>query len=150
MCPRPHPPLCACKTTYLAPELQVSMGPSPHRRFLHAKQRLLDQNYKSLWVPALICGFFRQNNDFGSEMQVSIGPRSHLSFYACKTAYLAPEFLVSMDVRTHLSFCACKTACLAPELLVLTGPSPLLLFLNAKQQLLDQIYKSPWVPDFPC
>ena len=83
-------------------------------------------------------------------MQVSIGPRPHLSFYACKTAYLAPEFLVSMGVRPHLSFCACKTACLAPELLVLTGPSPLLLFLHAKQQLLDQIYQSPWVPDFPC
>ena len=30
----------ACKTTKLGPELQVSMSPSPHLWFLHAKQRL--------------------------------------------------------------------------------------------------------------
>ena len=29
------------------------MGPNPHLWFLHAKQRVLDQNNKSLWVPAL-------------------------------------------------------------------------------------------------
>ena len=40
-----------------APELQVSMGPSPHLMFLHWKQRLLDQKYKYLWVSAIICGF---------------------------------------------------------------------------------------------
>ena len=33
------------------------MGPSPHLWFLQAKQRLLDQNYKSLWVPDLTCRF---------------------------------------------------------------------------------------------
>ena len=47
-------PSCAVfafKTATLAPELLVSMGPSPHLWFLLAKQRLLDQNYKSLWVP---------------------------------------------------------------------------------------------------
>ena len=45
------------KTATLAPELQVSMGPSPHLWFLCAKRRLLDQNYKSLWVPDLTCRF---------------------------------------------------------------------------------------------
>ena len=45
------------KTATLAPELQVSMGPSPHLWFLHGKQRLLDQNYKCLWVPDLTCRF---------------------------------------------------------------------------------------------
>ena len=68
------------------------MSPSPHLWFLHAKQRLLDQNYKSLWVshltcrfvrakqrdlhqnnlsqwvPALICGFWMQNNDFWTRL----------------------------------------------------------------------------------
>ena len=65
MGPRPH--LCfffAFKTATLAPELQVSMGPSPHLWLLHAKQRLLDQNYKSLWVSAFICSFCIQNCDF--------------------------------------------------------------------------------------
>ena len=32
------------------------MSPSPHRWFLHAKQRLLDQIDKSLWVPDLTYG----------------------------------------------------------------------------------------------
>ena len=45
-------PMVFCiQTATLAPELQVSMGPNPHLWFLHAKQSLLDQNYKSLWVP---------------------------------------------------------------------------------------------------
>ena len=45
MCPKPHLWMFAFKTASLAPELQVSLGPSPHLWFLHAKQRLLDQNY---------------------------------------------------------------------------------------------------------
>ena len=44
---RPQLSFCACKTTRLASELILSMGPSPHLWFLHAKLRLLDQNYKS-------------------------------------------------------------------------------------------------------
>ena len=48
MGPRPHLWFFALKTATLAPELQVSMGPNPHLWFLHAKQRPLDQNYKSL------------------------------------------------------------------------------------------------------
>ena len=53
--PRYHLSFCACKTALLAQELQVSMCPSPHLRFLHENQRLLDQNYRSLWVPHLTC-----------------------------------------------------------------------------------------------
>ena len=58
---QPSSVVFACKTATLAPELQVSMGPSPHLWFVHTKQRLLDQNYKSLWVPAFICGFVLLN-----------------------------------------------------------------------------------------
>ena len=47
----------ACKTVWVAPELLVSMSPSRHLLFLRAKQRLLDQNYKSLWVLDLTCRF---------------------------------------------------------------------------------------------
>ena len=123
----------------LAPELQVSMGPSPHLRFLHAKQRLLDQIYKSLWAPAIICDFVHKYCDFriritslygsqlsfvafacktaplGPEIQVSMGPRPHQCFFAFKRATLAPELRVSIGPRPHLSFYACKTARLAPE-----------------------------------
>ena len=48
---------CACTTACLASELLVSMGPSSHLCLLHAKQRLLDQNCKSLCVPDLTCDF---------------------------------------------------------------------------------------------
>ena len=47
----------ACKRACLAPESLVSMDPSPHLWFLHEKQRPLDQNYQSLWVPVLTCPF---------------------------------------------------------------------------------------------
>ena len=54
---QPSSVVFALETATLAPEFQVSMGRSPHLWFLHAKQRLLDQNYKSLWVPDLTCRF---------------------------------------------------------------------------------------------
>ena len=54
---RPHLSSSACKTACLASELLVSIGPSPHLLFLHAKQRLLDPNNKSLWVPEITCRF---------------------------------------------------------------------------------------------
>ena len=54
---QPSSVVFACKTAALGPELQVSMGPSPHLWFLHSKQRLLDRIYKSLWVPDLTCRF---------------------------------------------------------------------------------------------
>ena len=53
------PMFFAFKTAPLAPELQISMGPSPHLWFFQAKQRLLHQNYKFLWVPDLTCRFVR-------------------------------------------------------------------------------------------
>ena len=57
MGPSPHLGFFVFNTAPLAPELQVSMGASLHPWLLHAKQRILDQNYKSLLIPAIICGF---------------------------------------------------------------------------------------------
>ena len=54
---QPSSVVFACKTATLGPELQVSMCPSPHLWFLHAKQRLYDQNYKCLLVKVLTCHF---------------------------------------------------------------------------------------------
>ena len=48
---------CACTTACLASELPVSMSPLPHLWILNAKQRLLVQNYNSLWVTDLTCHF---------------------------------------------------------------------------------------------
>ena len=52
MDPRPQLQYCACKI-----ESQACMGPSPHLWVLHTKQRLLDPNNKSLWVPDITCRF---------------------------------------------------------------------------------------------
>ena len=97
-----------------------------------------------------------------------MGPRPHLSFCACKTAWLASELHVSipslhlwilcmqnsvfwtrktgsMRSQTPQLLCACKTAC-APELLVSIGPSPYLDFCMQNSDILDQNDKSLWVP----
>ena len=53
----PHLSFCACKTAALGPELQVSVVPRPYLWFFQAKQRLLEQNNKSIWVPDMTCRF---------------------------------------------------------------------------------------------
>ena len=70
--------------------------------------------------------------------------------FACKTASLGPELQVSMGPGAHLRFFAFKTATSASELQVYMGSSLHLWFLLAKQEVLDQNYKSLWVPDFVC
>ena len=150
------------------------MGPSIHLLFLHAKQGILDQNYKSLRVPDLTCRLCIQNSTIctrticlcGSQtspvvlcVKNSVPSIRNTSLYvllpssvilACKTACFGPELQVSMVTRPSLSFCACKTVWLASELLVSMGPSPHLWFLDAKSRLLEQNNKSLWVPDMTC
>ena len=159
----PHVWFCACKSATLAPELLVSIGPSPHLRFLHAKQGNLDQHpslYGFQTSPVVLCaqnsvistrnssfyGFQPssmvlciQNSDFWNNisslyraqtspvvlcMQNSVISIRITSLYGCqppsvvfifRTAYYGPEWLVSIGPRPHLSFCACKTAWLASE-----------------------------------
>ena len=77
--------------------------------------------------------FSWKTTTFWPELQVSMGPRPHLSFCAIKTAGFALELQVSVGPRPHLSFFAYKTVCLASELLVPLGPSHHLMFLHAKQ-----------------
>ena len=161
MGPRPHLSFCACKTLWLTSESLVSMGLSPHLWFVHAKQRLLDQNYKTLWGQASPVDLWMQNSvlriritglygphpsyvvfawktaTFGWELHVSIGPWLRLLIFECKTASLDPEILLSIGPRLHLSFHACKTTWLASELLVSMGASSHLLLLRSKQPLLD-------------
>ena len=116
----------ACKTAAFGAELQLSMGSRPHLSFSEWKNSVNSIRITSLY------GSQPSSLDFG-----------------CKTAPFWPE-QVSMGPRHILSFCACKTACLEPELIVSIGPSPHQWFLPAKQRLLDQNYKSLWVPDLTC
>ena len=115
---------CACTTACLASELLVSIGPSPHLWFLDAKQRHLNQNNKSRWVPDITCRF--ANRDFLIRTTSLYESQTSPAVLCLLKAWLAPEILVSM------------------------GPSPHLWFLHAKQQVLDLNYKSLWFPDLAC
>ena len=115
MGPRPHLSFCACKTAWLAPEILVSMGPrpvvlciknnvssiiisslywcQPSSALFTCKTVLLGQNYKSLWVPALICGFLlAKTATLGPELQVSLGPNPHLRFLRAKQQLLDQNY----------------------------------------------------------
>ena len=66
------------QNSVLQPKLIVSMGPRPHLWFLHAKQRLLDKNYKSLCVPDLTCRFvLAKQKWFAPDWQVYMGSSIH-------------------------------------------------------------------------
>ena len=157
MCPRHNLSFCACKPPCLATELQVSMGSSSHLWFMDAKQCLLDQIYKSLWVPDLTCRFVHanrviitriasvygfqpssvvlciQNSDLKTKLHVSMhGSQTSPVIFCMQTACLASELLVSMGPRPYLCFCARKTAPLGPDIQVRMGPRPHLLFCACK------------------
>ena len=113
-----------------------------------------------------------QNSVISTWISSIYGSQPSSVFFACKTAWLAPELLVSMGSslhlcfflrskqrpydqnmhvsmgpRPHLWFSSYKTAYLSSEYLVSMGPSPHLWFLHAKQRVLDQNYKSLLIPD---
>ena len=91
MSPRHNLSLCAWKIAWLAPELLVSMCPNPHLWFLHAKQRILDQNFKSLWVPDLISGLSTHNCELNTRIERLYWFQPSPVAFACKTASFGPE-----------------------------------------------------------
>ena len=117
---------CACKTAWLAPELLVSMSPSPHLWFLQAKQRILDQNYKSLWVQDL-------TNRFVHAWQRDLHQND-------KSIWV-PDLICG--------FCIQK-ATFGPAYKSLWVPDITCRFVHAKQRDLHQNDKSKWVPELIC
>ena len=91
-----------------------------------------------------------KNNVISIRITSLYGSQPSFVVFSCKTATFGQELQVSMGARPHLRFFTLKTATLATELQVSIGPSPRLWFLHSKQRLLDQNYKSQWVPDFAC
>ena len=141
---------CAWKTATLAHELLVSMDPSPHLWFLHAKQRLwtrITNLYGSQTSPVVLC---MQYSVISTRITCLYGSQPLSMVFGWTTATFGAELQVSMGPRHDLSVCGCKTAWLASEVLVSMGPSPHVWFLDAKQRLLDQNNKSLRVPDKSC
>ena len=145
MGPRHDLSFCACTTACLASELLVSMGPSLHLCFLHAKQRLLDQNNKSLWVPDMTCLFVLakqhetssvtlciQNSDFGTRITCLYGSQSSSVALCIQNSEFGTR-LTSLDGSLPSSVVfACKTAPFGPELQVPMGTRPHLSFYARK------------------
>ena len=150
MGPRHHLSFYAWKTAWLASELLVFMVPSPLVWFLDAKQRLLDRINKFLWVPGITCRFVHINSVFSIRITSLHGSQLSCVVFGCNRATFGQEKQVSMSPRHNLSLCACKIAWLASELLASMCPSPHLLFLHAKQLILDQNIKSLRAPALIC
>ena len=91
-----------------------------------------------------------QNSNFWTNLQVCMGPRPHLRFWALITACLAQEQKGYIVSRLHLWFCACKIAPLRLELHVSVGSTPHLWILHAKQRLLKKNNKSLCFPHTTC
>ena len=118
----------ACKTACFALEWKVCVGSSYHLWFSACNKSVISTRITSIYgSQPLMCGFWMQNSDFWTGIT---------SLYVSQTS--------------DQSFCACNTAWLVPELLDSKGPSPYVVFLHAKQRLLDQNNKSLWVPDLTC
>ena len=150
MCPRHHLSLCAWNTAWSAPELFASMGPNPYLWFLDAKQRILVQNFKSLWVPALICGFCIPNSEFWPRITSLYGSQTSPAHLCNQNGLICTRISSLYWFQPTSVVFACKTAWLASESLVSMGPSPHVWFLDAKQRLLERNNKSLWVPDITC
>ena len=138
------------------------MCSSPHLWFLHAKQRILDQNFKSLWVPALICGFCMPNSEFWLRITSLYGPQTSPALVCNQNGVICtgisslywfqPSSVVlclqNSDFRTrpHLWICAIKTATLQPELHVCMGPSLHQVFCAFNTACLPQDLQVPMGP----
>ena len=147
---KPSSVVFGCKTATLGPDLQVSMGPSPHLWFCMQNSGFWTQIANLYWSQISRVVLCLQSSVISPRTTCLYGSQPFSVVFECKTATFGAELQVCMGTRPHLSFCACKTAWLPPDLLVSMGPSPHLWFLHAKQRLLDQTYKSVWVPVLIC
>ena len=137
MGPRPHLSFCACKTTRIASEILVSIGPSLHLCFMHAKLRLYDQNYKSLWVPALICGVCIQNSEFRIRITSLYGSQTSPVVLWMKNNVISTRITSLYGSQPSFVVFACKIATLGTELQVSLGPRPHLWFLCMQNNVIS-------------
>ena len=171
--PRTHLWFSAFKIACLASELLVSMGPSPHVWFLDAKQRLMDRNKKSLWVPDITCRlclqncvsctrmtslyrfqpssvfFFMQNSDFVTRRTSLYGSQTSFVVLSTHTSVLSTRIKRLYGFQPSPVILCMQNSDFSTWITSLYG-SQGLWFLLAKQRLLDPNNKSQWVPDMTC
>ena len=120
---RHHLSFRACKTTWLEPEILVSMGSIGHLWFWMQNGDFWTKNNKSLWVPDLACDFVNAKSAPNIRIASLNGFQPPSVVFALKTATFGPELQVSMGPSSHLSSCECKTAWFVQEWQVYTGSS---------------------------
>ena len=104
-----------CKAAHFGPEFQVSMGPSPHLRFLHTKLRVLAQNYKSLWVPDLTCPFVQSKRPDLHQNIKSILVPAHFSGFCLQNSVISIRITSLLGSQPSRVVFGCKTATFGPE-----------------------------------
>ena len=82
----------SCKTASLGTDLHICKGSSPHLWLLHAKQRHLVPNIKSLWVPDITCSFCMQNSVISIRITSLYGSQPSSMFFACKQRLLEQNY----------------------------------------------------------
>ena len=95
-----------CKRATLGPELQVSLGPRPHLWYFTFKTATLQ-------CTVVLC---MQNSVISTRNSSLYGSQPSSVVFACKRATFWSELQVSMGPRPHLGFFAFKTATLQPSL----------------------------------
>ena len=150
---QPSPVVLCMQTAPLGLEIQVSVGPRPHLWFLHAKQRHVDQNNKSLWatdmtcrfvhakqrdlhqndmfiwVPALICFIlFMQNSDFMTRLTSLYASQTSSVVLSTHNSVLSTRINRAYWFQPSSVVFAYKTAHIGLEFHVSMGPRPHLWF----------------------
>ena len=142
------PTFFAFKTATLAPELQVSMGPSPHLWFCTFTTATLWPEWIVSTGPRPHLSLDRQKSTFSTRISSLHGSRTSPVVLCKQNNVISIRNTCLYGTQPSSVVFACKTTWLASEILVSMGLSPHLWFLHAKQRILDQNYKSLWVPDF--
>ena len=127
------------------------MGPILRLWFLHAKLRLYDQNYKYLWVPALICCFFRIHNRVIMTRINSLYWSQASPVVVCMQNNEINIRITSLHGSSlHLWFLHAKLRHYDQNYKSLLVPHLIYGFLHSKQSLYNQNCKSLWDPAHIC
>ena len=97
----------ACKTATLASELQVSMGPRIHLLICACKTACLDPEWLVYWSQHFIVAFVSKTVTLATELLVSTASQTSFMDFAFKNRdFRHQNWQVSMGPRSHLTFCA--------------------------------------------
>ena len=125
-------------------------GSQPSSVVFGCKTATLGPVYESLWVPALLCGFWMQNSDFRTRLTSVCGSQASSVVLSTHYSVLSTRIKRQYGFQPSPVVLCMQTATLALELLVSIVPCPHLRFLHANQRLLDQNYNSLCVQDLTC